>query len=52
MGKKDHGKAQKQKLTKKEKKQQAHLKLIQGGRSGSDSNTEDYHNKNDQKKAS
>lgn len=46
MGKKGHGKAEKKKLTKKEKKKQNHLKLVQG-KKGSD----EWDKKDDNKKA-
>ena len=48
MGKKGHNKDSKKKLTKKEKKQQSHLKLIQGsgGGSGSGKSTGEDWNKN------
>ena len=50
MGKKGHGKAQKQKLTKKEKKKQNHLRLVQG-KKGNASPGEDWNKKDDYKKS-
>lgn len=53
MGKKSHGKAQKKKLTKKEKKQQNHLKLIQGGKGkGGENQNQEWNPNNDQYKKS
>ena len=51
MGKKAHGKESKKKLTKKEKKQLNHLKLIQGGKSGNKASNEDYNQNSDYKKS-
>ena len=47
MGKKGNGKAQKKKLTKKEKKQLNHLKVIQGGKSRGNDIPEANHNNQD-----
>ncbi|MCP4915271.1 MAG: hypothetical protein GY909_19275 [Oligoflexia bacterium] len=47
MGKKGHGKDKKKKLTKKEKKQMNHLKLIQGKK---DDGIVSYHNDQGEKK--
>jgi hypothetical protein len=49
MGKKGNSKESKKKLTKKEKKQQNHLKLVKGKGGGESATTE--WNKNDQKKS-
>ena len=46
MGKKSHNKGSKKKLTKKEKKQQSHLKLIQGSGGGSGKSSGEDWNKN------
>ncbi len=54
MGKKNHAKAQKKKLTKKEKKQQNHLKLVQGGKGSgkSEGQGQEWNPNNDQYKKS
>jgi hypothetical protein len=51
MGKKGHSKDSKKKLTKKEKKQQSHLKLIQG-QGGGKSSGEDWNKNQDEYKKS
>ncbi len=51
MGKKGHSKESKKKMTKKEKKQANHLKLIQGKR-GQSSPGEDWNKKQDDYKKS
>ena len=43
MGKKNHSKETKSKLTKKEQKKMNHLKLIQGKKGSSDTPTENNH---------
>ncbi len=48
MGKKGHGKAEKKKLTKKEKKKQNHLKLIHGKKGNA---SESWNSQDEKKKA-
>ena len=50
MGKKGHSKESKKKLTKKEKKQQNHLKLVHGNKTGNASSAGDW-NQQDKKKS-